>query len=89
VVGYACASLEGRYGHLTRVAVYPDYRGAGVGVRLLAETMSFFRTQRVFGITLNTQQDNRRARRLYEWFGFSPLGREAYVMVHEIPCQSL
>lgn len=79
VVGYAYASLTGRHGHLTRIAVHPRYQGQQVGVRLLADVIRFFRGQRVFGVTVNTQQDNTRARRLYEWFGFGLLGQEAEV----------
>jgi ribosomal protein S18 acetylase RimI-like enzyme len=81
VVGYACASLAGRHGHLTRIAVHPQYHGRQIGVRLLADAMRFFRRARVFGVTVNTQQDNLRARRLYEWFGFVLLGQEAEVWV--------
>jgi ribosomal protein S18 acetylase RimI-like enzyme len=79
LVGYAHASLIGRHGHLTRIAVHPRYQGRQIGVRLLADAVRFFQRQRVFGITVNTQQDNARARRLYRWFGFVPLGQEAEV----------
>jgi ribosomal-protein-alanine N-acetyltransferase len=79
VVGYVHASLVGRHGHLTRIAVHPQFQGQQVGVRLLADVLSFFRRQRVFGVTVNTQRDNVRARRLYEWFGFVVLGQEAEV----------
>jgi len=84
VVGYAYAYLNGRHGHLTRLAVHPRYQGRKIGVRLLAETIAFFGRQRVYGITLNTQHDNVRARCLYEWFGFHALGREADVVVRAI-----
>jgi ribosomal-protein-alanine N-acetyltransferase len=83
-VGYACASLTGRHGHLTRLAVHPQWQGQHVGVRLLAEAIDFFRHERVFGITLNTQQSNARAHRLYKWFGFTALGREAEVWTSEL-----
>jgi ribosomal protein S18 acetylase RimI-like enzyme len=79
VAGYAYASLAGRHGHLTRLAVHPQYQGQHVAVHLLAEVIRFFRREHVFGITLNTQQSNARARRLYEWFGFAALGRETEV----------
>jgi ribosomal protein S18 acetylase RimI-like enzyme len=78
-VGYACASLTGRHGHLTRLVVDPGAQGQGIGVRLLAACVGFFQEKGVYGITLNTQKDNLRARRLYEWFGFRLLGREAEV----------
>lgn len=84
IVGYACASLAGRHGHLARLAVHPRFQGQGVGARLLAEAIAFFRRERVYGITLNTQQSNVRARRLYEWFGFVALGREAEVWVSRL-----
>jgi ribosomal-protein-alanine N-acetyltransferase len=79
VVGYAYVSLTGRHGHLTRLVVDPGVQGARIGVRLLAECIHFFQHQGVYGITLNTQQDNARARSLYRWFGFVLLGQEAEV----------
>jgi ribosomal protein S18 acetylase RimI-like enzyme len=45
----------------------------------LAECIDYLWRQGVYGITLNTQRDNQRALRLYRWFGFVPLGREAEV----------
>ncbi len=85
IVGYAYANLIGRHGHLSRLAVYPQWQGRQIGVRLLADVIRFCRERRVFGITLNTQQDNHRSRRLYEWFGFKSLGVEAQVLFREIP----
>jgi ribosomal protein S18 acetylase RimI-like enzyme len=81
VVGYEYASLIGRHGHLARLAVCPLRHGGRIGVRLLAEAVRFFRRERVFGLTVNTQRHNLRARRLYEWFGFRLLGREAEVWI--------
>jgi ribosomal protein S18 acetylase RimI-like enzyme len=88
LVGYQCLSLIGRHGHVTRIAIHPDHQGQRIAVRMLAAAIHFFHKHRVFGITLNTQQDNHRARRLYEWFGFSVLGKEAQVMVCDLPCLS-
>ncbi len=81
VVGFAYAYLVGRHGHLSRIAVHPRYGGRGIGTRLLAEAIRFFQREQVFGITLNTQADNHRARRLYERFGFQVVGREAWVVI--------
>ncbi|MBC7251733.1 MAG: GNAT family N-acetyltransferase [Anaerolineae bacterium] len=80
VVGYQFNDLEGERGHLTRIAVHPDVQGQGIGVRLMAEAIDFFLAMDVESITLNTQQDNWPARRLYHWFGFRPLEREALVL---------
>jgi ribosomal protein S18 acetylase RimI-like enzyme len=88
VIGYQCLNLIGRHGHVTRIAVHPDYHGRRIAVRLLAEAIRFFHSHRVYGITLNTQQDNHRARRLYDWFGFKVLGKEAQVMTLDVPCLS-
>jgi len=35
VVGYQCLNLIGRHGHVTRIAVHPDYHNAGRGEALL------------------------------------------------------
>ncbi len=79
VVGYYCLNVVGRHGHITRIAVHPRYQGRRIGVRLLAEAIAALAQDGAFGITLNTQQDNERALRLYKWFGFRTLGQEAEV----------
>jgi ribosomal protein S18 acetylase RimI-like enzyme len=78
-VGYAYASLVGKHGHLTRLVVDPGVQGQRIGARLLAECIDFFSSQGVYGITLNTQDDNTQALRLYRWFGFARLGHKAGV----------
>jgi ribosomal protein S18 acetylase RimI-like enzyme len=83
-VGYQYLGLTGRHGHLTRIAVHPEHYGRQIGVRLLADAVRYFRRRRVYGVTLNTQRDNYRARRLYEWFGFKVIGQEAQVLVCDI-----
>lgn len=80
LAGYAYGAVIGRHGHLSRIAVHPQWQGRQVGVRLLAEAIDRLAAHRVFGITLNTQQENARSRRLYEWFGFKVLGVEARVL---------
>jgi ribosomal-protein-alanine N-acetyltransferase len=84
VVGYECLMMIGKHAHLARVAVHPDHQGRRIGVRLLAEAVAHCRKQGAYGMTLNTQRDNWRSRRLYEWFGFKVLGIEAQVMVKQI-----
>ena len=84
IVGYYCLNLSGRHGHITRVVVHPRYQGRRIGVRLLAEAIATLAKGGAFGVTLNTQQDNERALRLYKWFGFRSLGKEADVMVLQL-----
>jgi GNAT superfamily N-acetyltransferase len=83
-VGYVYSNLTGRHGHISRIAVDPGYQGLGIGVRLLSEAIRFFRDRQAFGITLNTQQDNLRSQRLYEWFGFRLLGDEALLLTRSL-----
>lgn len=79
-VGYLFSNREGDTGHLSRVAVHPDYQGCGIGARLLAEAIEFFRTEKVKTITLNTQKDNAVSQRLYRHFDFQPMDEEALVL---------
>jgi ribosomal protein S18 acetylase RimI-like enzyme len=72
IVGYAYATSHfgGHLVHLVRLAVRPQAQGQGIGVRLLAEVVTFARQQNADLLTLNTQAYNHRAQRLYEKFGF-------------------
>jgi ribosomal-protein-alanine N-acetyltransferase len=83
-VGYLCSSRQGETGHLNRVAVHPSYQGHGIGARLLAEAIEFFRTEKVRVVTLNTQKDNAVSQRLYRRFGFQPMGEEALVLKYDL-----
>jgi ribosomal-protein-alanine N-acetyltransferase len=80
-VGYCYCSVEepGR-GHLVRMATHPAWRVQGVGTRLVAEAMHFFQQEGVPRITLNTQEENESAQRLYRRFGFQCKGREAIAL---------
>ena len=76
-VGYCyCSVGEKEHGHLIRMAVHPAWQGQGIGTRLVAEAVRFFRQAGVRRITLNTQEENERAQRLYRKFGFRLMGRE-------------
>jgi ribosomal-protein-alanine N-acetyltransferase len=84
VVGYQFNAVDGDYGYLVRIAVHPAVNGRGIGVRLMAEAVNFFAQARVSRIMLNTQQDNVRAHRLYEWFGFVRLEQMGFVLRKEL-----
>lgn len=79
-VGYCYCSTKGEHGHLVRMAVHPAWQGRGVGTRLVAEAVEFFRRTGAQLITLNTQEENERAQRLYRKFGFRLIGREAVAL---------
>ncbi|MBC8160824.1 MAG: GNAT family N-acetyltransferase [Roseiflexaceae bacterium] len=85
-VGYAFATghFNGRLMHLVRIAVDPAARGQGIGVRLMAEVVGYARQSNADSLTLNTQQENRAAQRLYEWFGFRRTGESQRVLRRDL-----
>jgi ribosomal-protein-alanine N-acetyltransferase len=80
VVGYQFNALDQTTGYLVRIAVHPRAQGRGVGPRLLAEAVEYFARAGVTRILLNTQEDNVRAHRLYEWFGFERVEPSGFVL---------
>lgn len=82
IVGYTYVTVHfgGMHAHLVRIAVTPRYQGRGVGVRLLAEVVRFCSGRRIELLSLNTQDYNAPAQRLYEWFGFQRTGETQQVL---------
>jgi len=67
--GIVC-ELNSVVGWVDMIAVQSDYRGCGIGRRLLKEICSYFYNRGVTGIALSTQSTNTKAIKLYELFGF-------------------
>ncbi len=84
-VGYACADIVSDQGQIIRLAVLPAWQGNGIGRRLLAHVLEFLAQRGAHPVTLNTQADNARARRLYEAFGFERVGVEVPALVKPLP----
>ena len=80
VVGYQWNERNETHGHLTRLAVNPDWQSRGVGTRLFTETLSGMVEAGLTWITLNTQTDNVHSRTLYERYGFQIVGQPMPVM---------
>ncbi len=80
IVGYQLSAQEGTEGQVIRLAVLPEYRRQGVASRLLADALATFRRGSVRRVSLNTQDDNIPAQRLYERFGFQRTGEERPVL---------
>lgn len=80
VVGYQFNALDGEYGYLVRIGVDPAYNGRGIGARLMAEAVRFFKSAHSTRIMLNTQEENTHAHRLYEWFGFVRIQQIGFVL---------
>jgi len=80
VIGYQFNTVDYGSGYLVRIAVHPSVSGRGIGARLMADAIAFFQQAGVGRIMLNTQDDNARAHRLYEWFGFVRLRQRGFVL---------
>lgn len=80
VIGYQFNALDGEFGYLVRIAVHPSAAGKAIGVRLMSEAINFFKQSNVLRIMLNSQDDNTRAHRLYEWFGFVRVPQIGFVL---------
>lgn len=62
-------------GHITNIAVLPEFRGQGIGNQLLAELVAFAKSKGLVGLTLEVRVSNDGAQKLYEQFGFMQAGR--------------
>ena len=74
VVGYAGMWLMVDEAHITTFAVDPDWRRQGVGERLLVALLDLARARAAREATLEVRLSNLPARRLYEKYGFRPVG---------------
>ena len=50
----------------------------------MSEAVNFFKQAHVIRIMLNTQDDNKYAHRLYEWFGFVRVSQLGFVLRRDI-----
>ncbi len=71
--GYAIVGAGSIAGYLQRVAVHPDFQGAGLGRSLVRASMRWARRHGAHSILLNTQPDNEVAASLYRSEGFERL----------------
>ncbi len=61
-------------GHVTNVAVHPDYRRLGIGRRLVETVLEDGRSKGLTAFTLEVRVSNEPAKKLYEGLGFEPAG---------------
>lgn len=73
IVGYEWCDRVGESAHLTRLGVGQEWQHRGIGTRLLTATLRQLVESGVKLVTLNTQEGNLAAHRLYRHFGFLPL----------------
>ncbi|MFJ9519052.1 ribosomal protein S18-alanine N-acetyltransferase [Kitasatospora sp. NPDC101801] len=74
LLGYAGLMVVGAEGDVQTIAVAEDQQGAGLGARLLADLVAEAARRECAELLLEVRMDNPRAQRLYERFGFEPVG---------------
>lgn len=78
-VGYIGAWKIFDEGHITNVAVHPDFRGRGIGKALISELLYLCEKDGILSFTLEVRESNIVAQNLYKSFGFVEEGkRKAY-----------
>lgn len=70
VIGYAGMWLILDEGHITNIAVHPEYRGIGTGKLLLEALIEICKIESVNSITLEVRKSNLVAQSLYKKYGF-------------------
>jgi len=66
-------------GHITNVAVHPEFRHQGIGDQLVSELLSLCEKENIDLVTLEVRKSNQNAIKLYEKHGFVAEGiRKAY-----------
>jgi ribosomal-protein-alanine N-acetyltransferase len=74
LVGYAGLAASGDLGDVQTIAVRQDQWGTGLGGRLLTELLRAATDFDCAEVMLECRVDNVRAQKLYERFGFEPIG---------------
>jgi len=74
IVGYGGMWLMVDEAHITTFAIHPDWRRQRIGERLLLEFVDVSIARYAREMTLEVRLSNLPARRLYEKFGFRPVG---------------
>ncbi|MGX1883474.1 ribosomal protein S18-alanine N-acetyltransferase [Streptomyces sp. NPDC055287] len=74
IVGYAGFAAAGGLGDVQTIAVSKDQWGTGLGARLLTDLLGHATAFECAEVLLEVRVDNTRAQKLYERFGFEPIG---------------
>ncbi|WP_043676899.1 ribosomal protein S18-alanine N-acetyltransferase [Streptomyces xylophagus] len=74
VIGYAGLATTGEQADIQTIAVARDHWGTGLGSTLLTELLSAASEFECAEVMLECRVDNVRAQKLYERFGFAPIG---------------
>ncbi|HHW48541.1 MAG TPA: ribosomal protein S18-alanine N-acetyltransferase [Clostridiaceae bacterium] len=79
VVGYAGMWKVCGEGHITNIAVHPEFRQNGIGSLLLEGLIDIAKKEGITRMTLEVRKSNLTAQRLYKKYGFEECGlRKSY-----------
>lgn len=74
VIGFAGLWKVLDEGHITNIAVHPDYRGNGIGSKLVESLINKSDSWYINSLTLEVRSSNKIAQNLYEKYGFEKEG---------------
>lgn len=74
IAGYAGLAASGDQADVQTIAVARDFQGTGLGGLLLADLLRAATAFECHEVLLECRVDNVRAQKLYERFGFEPIG---------------
>lgn len=74
IVGYAGLAAAGGLGDVQTIGAARDHWGTGLGSRLLTDLLQHATAFECEEVLLEVRVDNPRAQKLYERFGFEPVG---------------
>ena len=74
VIGYAGTWLILDEGHITNIAVHPNFRSLGIASSLLDELINQCKNYAIHNMTLEVRKSNIPAQNLYKKFGFVEAG---------------
>ncbi|MFA6308812.1 MAG: ribosomal protein S18-alanine N-acetyltransferase [Clostridia bacterium] len=94
VVGYAGVWVICDEGHITNIAVHPDFRRKGIGSLLMEKLITYAKAHDVAVMTLDVRAGNDAAKNMYAKFGFKKGGlrkeyysdnlEDAEIMVNDV-----
>jgi ribosomal-protein-alanine N-acetyltransferase len=78
VIGMSVVWMMVNEAHIATIAVHPEFRGVGLGKRLLAETLRQSIERGAILATLEVRENNQAAQQMYTKFGFKVVGRRPH-----------
>lgn len=75
ILGYCGIQIIAGEGYITNVAVTPQHRKQGFGLKILEELLNFSRLEKLSFVTLEVRESNIPAINLYKKMGFEKVGK--------------